>query len=159
MNGRDLGKLIASIALCEGAGGIGSIFTVNSIPTWYAMLEKPPFTPPNSVFGPVWITLYLLMGISVFLLWRRGVKEPGVMPAFIVFWVQLAVNVLWSVVFFGFQSIVGGVALVAALWLLILLTIILSFRVSKLAASMLIPYVAWVSVATYLNIGIWMLNA
>ena len=159
MNSRDVVKLLVSIVLCEGAGGVGSIFTVGAIPTWYARLEKPPLTPPNSIFGPVWITLYLLMGIALFLVWRRGLKEPGVMPAFTVFWVQLAVNVVWSVVFFGFRYVAGGLVTIAILWLLILFTIILFFRVSKPAGGILIPYLVWVSVATYLNAGVWMLNS
>ncbi len=153
----DIAKLAFSIVLCEGAGVIGGIFTAGSIPVWYAALRKPPFTPPNWVFGPVWITLYLLMGIAVFLIWRRGLREPKAKTAFIVFWIQLAFNVLWSIVFFGLQSIAGGLAVIIVLWLLILLTIILSLRVSRVAGIILIPYILWVSIATYLNVGIWML--
>jgi tryptophan-rich sensory protein len=155
---RDIVKLIVGIVACEGAGGIGAIFTVSAIPTWYAALEKPPFTPPNWVFGPVWITLYLLMGIAVFLVWRRGLGTSGVLPAFIIFWVQLVFNALWSVIFFGFQSLLGGLVVIIILWLLILLTIITLFRVSKSAGGLLIPYLVWVSIATYLNVGVWILN-
>ncbi len=155
---RDTIKLILSIVVCEGAGGIGSIFTVKAIPTWYAALEKPPFTPPNWVFGPVWLTLYLLMGIAVFLVWWRGLGEPKALPAFTIFWVQLVINILWSVVFFGFQSLLGGLIMIIILWLLILLTIITFFRVSNVAGALLIPYILWVSIATYLNAGVWILN-
>ena len=158
MTAKNVAKLIVSIIACEAAGGIGSVFTVSSIPTWYAALEKPPFTPPNSVFGPVWITLYLLMAIAVFLIWRRGLDEKGVLPAFILFWVQLTFNVLWSVVFFGFQSPFGGVIVIIILWLLILFTIIKFFRISGVAGALLIPYIVWVSIASYLNIGILVLN-
>lgn len=77
INTRDIVRLFVSIGACEGAGGIGSIFTIASIPTWYAALQKPVFTPPNSVFGPVWVTLYLLMGIALFLVWRRGLDVKG----------------------------------------------------------------------------------
>ena len=100
----DVGKLVGSIIACQVAGGIGSIFTMSAIPTWYAALEKPAFTPPNSVFAPVWITLYLLMAIAVFLVWRVGLKQSGVKLAFTVFWVQLVINILWSVIFFGLKS-------------------------------------------------------
>ena len=158
MKPRDIGKLVASIVLCEGAGGIGSIFTVSAIPTWYAALEKPAFTPPNSVFGPVWVTLYLLMGIAVFLVWRRGLVEKGVRLAFTIFWVQLVLNVLWSVIFFGYKSPLGGVILIILLWVVILFTIIWFFKVSRIAGGLLIPYILWVSIASYLNVGIWVLN-
>jgi len=158
MKSKDIVKLAGSIAACEGAGGIGSIFTVASIPTWYAALEKPTFTPPNSVFGPVWVTLYLLMGIAVFLIWRKGLEAEGVKPAFIIFWVQLVINVLWTVAFFGLKSPFAGVVLIILLWFAILFTIVRFFKVSKVAGGLLIPYIAWVSIASYLNVGVWMLN-
>lgn len=158
INTRDIVRLFVSIGACEGAGGIGSIFTIASIPTWYAALQKPVFTPPNSVFGPVWVTLYLLMGIALFLVWRRGLDVKGVRPAFIVFWVQLALNVLWTVTFFGLRSPLAGVVLIVILWLLILYTAIRFFRVSKAAGWLLIPYLAWVTLASYLNVGVWLLN-
>lgn len=158
MDSSDIVKLIVSIIACEGAGGIGSIFTVRSIPTWYAALKKPAFTPPNRAFGPVWITLYLLMGIAVFLVWRGGLEQSGVLTAFIIFWVQLAINILWSVIFFGFRSLVGGAVVIIILWILILATIISFFNVSGIAGGLLIPYIVWVSIASYLNIGVWRLN-
>lgn len=156
---RDTGKLIGSIIACEGAGGIGSIFTIPAISTWYASLEKPAFTPPNWIFSPVWITLYLLMGIAVFLIWRVGLREEGVLGAFTIFWAQLIVNILWSVVFFGFESPLGGVILILILWAAILITIIRFFKISNIAGALLIPYIIWVSIASYLNIGIWILNS
>ena len=158
MSSSDVIRLIVSILICEGAGGIGSIFTVRAIPAWYAALKKPAFTPPNRVFGPVWITLYLLMGIAVFLVWRGGLEGAGVLTAFILFWVQLAVNILWSAVFFGLKSLSGGAAVIIILWILILATIIGFFRVSALGGGLLIPYIVWVSIASYLNIGVWRLN-
>ena len=129
-----------------------------SLPTWYAGLKKPPYTPPNWAFGPVWTTLYILMGISVFLVWQKGLATPGVMLAFTLFWVQLAFNALWSVIFFGRKSKGGGVIVIAILWLLILATMIASFRVSVWAGALLVPYIVWVSIASYLNVGIWILN-
>jgi benzodiazapine receptor len=158
MTPRDILKLIVSIVICQGAGGIGSAFTSPAITTWYATLNKPAFTPPNSVFAPVWITLYLLMAIAVFLVWRKGLKTEGVKSAFIIFWVQLVLNVLWSVVFFGLKSPLAGVVVIILLWLAILLTIISFFRISRPAGGLLIPYIVWVSIAASLNVGIWTLN-
>ncbi len=153
-----IGKLVVSLFACFAAAGIGSVFTFKAIPGWYAGLEKPPFTPPKQAFGPVWTTLYTLMGISVFLIWQKGLYVDGALLAFILFWTQLAVNALWSIVFFGMKSVGGGGVTISILWLLILATTITSFRVSKLAGALLVPYILWVSVASYLNIGIWRLN-
>ena len=150
-------KLIISILASFAAGGVGSLFTVKSIPTWYAQLKKPRYTPPNWAFGPVWTILYVLMGISVFLVWQR-ISTNGAVLAFILFWIQLALNAFWSIIFFGMKSKGGGVVTIILLWLLILVTIITSFRVSSWAGALLIPYIAWVSVASYLNIGVWWLN-
>jgi benzodiazapine receptor len=154
----DIIKLIVSIVVCEGAGGLGAIFTTPAIPTWYKGLKKPGFTPPNSVFGPIWITLYLLMGIAVFLVWRSGLNQAGTTAAFTVFWVQLALNILWSVIFFGRRSLIGGVVLIIILWAAIMATIILYFGISAAAGGLLIPYIIWVSIAANLNIQVWRLN-
>ena len=158
MSLNDIIKLVVSILACFAAAGIGSLFTFKAIPTWYAGLNKPPYTPPNGAFGPVWTALYILMGISVFFIWQKGLTINGVMLAFILFWVQLALNALWSVIFFGVKSKGGGVITIIVLWLLILATIITSFRVSTWAGVLLIPYIIWVSIASYLNIGVWLLN-
>jgi benzodiazapine receptor len=158
MSWEDIVKLIVSIVVCEGAGGIGAIFTTPAIPTWYKGLKKPSFTPPNSVFGPVWITLYLLMGVAVFLVWREGLGQSGVTAAFIVFWGQLALNVLWSVVFFGLKSLRGGLVVITLLWIAILASIILFFGVSPVAGGLLIPYIIWVTIAANLNLQVWRLN-
>ena len=158
MSSADIIKLIISIVACQGAGGIGAIFTRNAISTWYADLKKPAFTPPNYVFGPVWITLYLLMGIAVFMVWREGLTEEGVKIAFIIFWVQLVLNVLWSVIFFGLKSPLGGMVLILLLWIAILVNIIKFFGVSPVAGGLLIPYIVWVSIAANLNVRIWILN-
>ena len=158
MSSADIIKLIISIVACQGAGGIGAIFTRNAISTWYADLKKPAFTPPNYVFGPVWITLYLLMGIAVFMVWREGLTEEGVKIAFIIFWVQLVLNVLWSVIFFGLKSPLGGMVLILLLWIAILVNIIKFFGVSPVAGVLLIPYIIWVSIAANLNVRIWILN-
>jgi benzodiazapine receptor len=151
-------KLVISILACFAAGGIGSIFTFKVIPIWYAGLKKPRYTPPNWVFGPIWTTLYILMGISVFLVWQKGLATNGAMLAFTLFWIQLAFNAFWSIIFFGMKSKGGGVIIIIVLWLLILATIITSFQVSGWAVALLIPYIVWVSIASYLNIGVWLLN-
>jgi benzodiazapine receptor len=158
MSWGDIVKLIVSIVVCQGAGGIGAIFTTPAIPTWYKGLKKPSFTPPNAVFGPVWITLYLLMGVAVFLVWREGLGGEGVTAAFIVFWGQLVLNVLWSVVFFGRKSRLGGMVVIGLLWLAIVASIILFFGVSPVAGGLLIPYIVWVSIAANLNFQVWRLN-
>ena len=97
-------KLVISILASFAAGGIGSLFAFEAIPTWYAGLKKPPYTPPNWAFGPVWTTLYILMVISVFLVWQNGLTTNGVLLAFTLFWIQLVLNALWSIIFFGMKS-------------------------------------------------------
>ena len=151
-------KLVISILASFAAAGIGSLFTFKAIPNWYAGLKKPPYTPTNWAFGPIWTTLYVLMGISVFLVWRNGLAINGALLAFTLFWIQLAFNAIWSVIFFGMKSKGGGVIIIVVLWLLILATMIASFRVSGWAGALLIPYIVWVSIASYLNIGIWLLH-
>lgn len=151
-------KLIVSVLASIAAGGIGSLFTFKAIPTWYAGLKKPRYTPPNRAFGPVWTTLYILMGISVFLVWQKGFGTNDALLAFILFWIQLAINAIWSIIFFGLKSKGGGVITIIVLWLFILATMVTSFRVSGWAGALLIPYIVWVSIASYLNIGVWMLN-
>ena len=158
VSGTDIVKLIISIVACEGAGGIGAIFTTPAIASWYARLKKPAFTPPNSAFGPVWITLYLLMGIAVFLVWREGLGQEGVTLAFVVSWAQLVLNILWSVIFFGRKSLFGGIVMILLLWIAILINIIAFFAVSPLAGWLLIPYIIWVSIAANLNVQVWKLN-
>jgi len=158
MGWTDIVKLIVSVAACEGAGAIGAIFTTPAIPTWYKGLKKPAFTPPNSVFGPVWVTLYLLMAIAVFLVWREGLSQQGVTVAFAVFWGQLVLNILWSVIFFGLRSLLGGVITIIFLWLAILANIVLFFGLSPIAGGLLIPYEIWVTIAANLNVQVWRLN-
>jgi benzodiazapine receptor len=158
MKSRDIVKLVVSLVACQGAGAIGSIFTAPAIPTWYAALEKPSFNPPNWLFAPAWITLYLLMGVAAFLIWRQGLSHKGVRAALIVFLVQLVLNALWSVVFFGLQSPLWGVVVILALWVAILLTILRFFRLSTAAGSLMLPYILWVSFAAVLNIALFVLN-
>jgi len=155
---KDVLTLAICILICQCAGFIGSFFTRPSIPTWYATLDKPPFTPPNGVFSPVWITLFLLMGISLFLIWRRGLAESKVKIALGFFGSQLIFNILWSVLFFGLRSPLAGFIDIAVLWLAIALTIFYFLKVSKTAGVLLLPYIVWVSFAAVLNVYIWRLN-
>jgi len=154
----DVVKLVTSIAVCIVAGGIGSIFTLKSIHTWYVTIEKPAFTPPDSVFGPVWTILYVLMGIAAFLVWRKGSKRRGVIIALVMFLAQLILNVLWSVVFFGLRSPHYGVLVIIALWTMILLSLIMFFKISRTSGLFMLPYLLWVSFAAILNVSIWALQ-
>jgi benzodiazapine receptor len=151
-------KLVISILIPLIAGFIGSIATLSSIPTWYATLVKPVWAPPNWVFGPVWTTLYILMGIALFLVWHEGLERHDVKIAISVFGVQLFLNILWSVIFFGFQSILGGLIVIIILWVAILVNIILFFRIFKESGILLLPYIIWVSIALYLNYVLYILN-
>jgi len=151
-------RLIISVALCQAAGIIGSLFTTPAISSWYASLRKPAFAPPNWVFAPVWTILYLLMGISLFIVWNIGLEKNSVRKSIVVFGIQLLLNVFWSYLFFGLKSPLLGLVEIVVMWLMILLTILVFFRISKKAAVLLIPYLMWVSVASYLNYSILVLN-
>lgn len=158
MDTRNVLKLASAIAVCELAGIIGSIFTVSSIPTWYASLARPEFSPPNWIFGPVWTTLYALMGFAAFLIWKRGIGRKDVKVALGLFLVQLVLNSLWSVIFFGWQNPGAALVEIVFLWVAILATIIVFRNISQLAAWLLVPYILWVSFAGFLNYSIWILN-
>lgn len=150
--------LLGWIAVCELAGVIGSIFTVQAIPTWYAALQKPVFNPPNWIFGPVWTMLYALMGIAVYRVWNTGYHRPAVKSAVIFFLVHLAVNVLWSVLFFGGRNIPVAFADIAVLWVMILSLIFRFSAVDTVSGYLLVPYLGWVSFAMVLNYYLWILN-
>ncbi len=155
---KEIPQLVVSLIIVFVAGGIGTIFTLSQIPTWYAALVKPSWAPPNWVFGPVWTTLYVLIGIALFLVWREGINRKDVKIALSIFAVQLILNVLWSVIFFGYNSLFGGLITVIILWIAILANIIAFYRVSKPAGLLLIPYIIWVSIASYLNYSVYILN-
>jgi benzodiazapine receptor len=158
MNIRDIWKLVVSIVACLAAGAIGSIFTRSAIPTWYATLEKPVFSPPNWLFAPVWTLLYILMGIAAFLVWRKGSDDRQVKTALIVFLIQLIINASWSVVFFGLESPLFGLVVISVLWVVILVTVIQFYKISRAASVLLWPYLLWVTFAAVLNSSIWLLN-
>jgi len=154
----DLLKFVVSIVICQLAGFVGAYFNTPAIPTWYNTLKKPYFTPPNSVFSPVWIALFFLMGISLYLVWRDPFKLQTKKSAIILFAIQLALNIFWSIIFFGLRAPFEAFIEIIVLWLAILLTIIVFFRVSKLAGVLMIPYLLWVSFAAVLNFFLWKLN-
>ena len=149
-------RLIISIGICLAVGAIAGVFTSQSIPTWYASLAKPGFNPPNWLFGPVWTLLYILMGVSLYLVWQQARSMASL--AIIVFIAQLALNFAWSFIFFKLQSPVGALVDIISLWLFIVVAIILFYPLSKTASWLLVPYLAWVSFATALNAAIVRLN-
>lgn len=151
-------KLIVSILICQSAGLIGSVFTTPAIPAWYATIQKPSFSPPNWLFAPVWITLFLLMGVSLYLIWNKGLKDEKVKSAIIIFTVQLILNILWSFFFFGLKSPLLGFLEIVILWAAILINIVKFYNISKLAGLLLLPYLLWVSFAAFLNFTIFRLN-
>jgi len=151
-------KLFLSLGLCLSAGFIGAIFTRQSVSTWYQTINKPSFNPPNWIFSPVWTTLFILMGISLFLVWQKGLSEKNIRVALLIFLIQLIFNTMWSLVFFGLKSPFLGFLVIVILWFLILLTILKFFKISKIAGWLLVPYILWVSFASILNFYIWILN-
>jgi len=151
-------KLIIAIVISELAGIIGFIFTMPSIAGWYSTLVKPALNPPAWVFGPVWMILFALMGISAFLIWKKGLDRKDVKIALGIFIGQLILNTLWSIIFFDLHSPEGAFIEIIFLWLAIIATIIAFAKISKSATWLLLPYILWVSFAGYLNYSIWQLN-
>lgn len=144
------------VALCAGGGALIGLATQGGDSLWYASLDKPSWTPPGWIFGPVWTTLYTAMGVAAWLVWREGQWRQQRLPL-TVFLVQLAVNFAWSPLFFGLRQITWGLVDIVVLWVLIVVTIRLFARVKPAAAWLLTPYLAWVSFATALNAAIvWM---
>lgn len=154
----NLMKMIVSILIPQVIGGLGAFFTAPAIPSWYATLKKPFFQPPNWLFGPVWTILYLLMGVSFYLIWTKTEDQASFNQARNVFILQLALNFLWSALFFGLKS--PGLALleIIYLWLVILVNLVVFFRLSRPAGLLFVPYLAWVSFASILNLSVFLLN-
>jgi len=162
----DILRLGISIAVPLIAGVIGSIFTSQSVSTWFQTIEKPSFSPPNWLFGPVWTTLYVLMGISLFLIWRAtssttfpNYSRSRKIAAFTGFGTQLLLNVLWSFLFFGLRSPQLSFVEIIILLISIVVTIVIFSKISKLSAILMLPYVTWVTFASFLNLEIWLLNS
>ena len=150
-------KLLLSVVICEGVGILGSVFTIPSITSWYSHLNKPLFNPPNWIFGPVWTTLYLLMGISFFLILEKKLKKQKNF-LIILFSAQLFLNFLWSVIFFGMHLPGPAFINIVLLWISIVLLIINFWKFSRLASLLLMPYLLWVSFASLLNLAVVLLN-
>ena len=143
--------MVGAIALCEGAGIIGSLFTVSSIQNWYAFLNKPSFSPPNYLFGPVWTILYVLMGIAFYLVRKNKFAVK-------LFLVHLFFNAVWSIIFFGLHDIALALVDILVMWGMIIAMILKFYPIKKTASYLLLPYIMWVTLATVLNYAVWVLN-
>jgi tryptophan-rich sensory protein len=157
MSLRDAAALAGFLALCLAVGAAGGAVTATSVSTWYAALEKPPFNPPDRVFGPVWTALYVLMAVSAWRVWRLR-EAPAARLALGLWALQLALNLCWSIVFFGARLPGAALAEIAALFAAIVATAALSWRLDRVAGALLVPYAAWVAFAALLNAAIWRLN-
>lgn len=151
-------KVVICVLAVELLGASGGLITVGSVKDWYPTLDKPPGTPPNWVFGPVWTTLFALMGIALARVWHIG--QPGLEKrrALIWFAIQMVLNVAWTPVFFGLHQLLAALVVIVLLWMAIVMTIRSFGAIDRLAAWLLVPYLTWVSYATYLNAGNWWLN-
>jgi benzodiazapine receptor len=154
------GRLVGSVLLCEAVGAIGSIYTYDSVRDWYPELEKPSYTPPSWVFAPVWTLLYAMMGVSLYLASQRHTEEVGGVwrASRVLIGTQLALNALWSYVFFGRRAPGWALLEILFLWVAITATILAFFKISRTAALLLLPYLLWSSFAVALNHSIWRLN-
>ena len=148
--------LLLAIAIPQFIGWLGSIFTRPEIGTWYATLQRPSFAPPNWIFGPVWTILFLLMGVALYLVWQSKGRHKQL--AYFIFGAQLAFNFLWSILFFALHNPMLAFLELIVLWFLILFNILVFYRLNKLSAFLLIPYLVWVSFAGFLNAYFWILN-
>lgn len=155
---KKLSKFLISTIGCELVGIAATPFTISAIPGWYQTLNKPVFSPPNWIFGPVWTILYFLMGVAAYLVWIKGLEKKAVKTALTFFIAQLFFNFLWSILFFGLHSPMLALIDIFILWTLILITIIKFYKISKTASYLLIPYLLWVTFATILNLSIVLLN-
>lgn len=151
-------EALVAILICQAAGIIGSIFTANNIQTWYINLNKPFFNPPNWIFGPVWFTLYCLMGIALYLIWKKRNSIPQAKTGINIFLIHLVFNALWSIVFFALHQIALSVLNIIILLGLIIYLTRSFYKIDARAAYLMFPYVAWVSFASILNISLLILN-
>ena len=157
MSWSNIAKLIFSLIIPLSVGAVAGMFTSQSVPTWYASLNKPSFSPPNWVFGPVWTTLYILLGISFFLIWKENPSKQRNL-AITVFAIQMLLNFAWSFIFFYFHLIGAALIEIILLWISIVAMIYLYCKIKPIAAFMNIPYLLWVSFASILNAGYYFLN-
>jgi len=150
-----LGFVILSLL----AGFLGTIVTITGPDSWFAIeLIKPAWQPPNFLFGPVWTTLYILMGLAAGYIFAQGWEKKEVKIATVVFLIQLGLNVLWSYMFFGWHLLLGSTIEIIVLWVMICVTMYLFYKIKPVAAYLLIPYILWVTFATALTATIWMIN-
>ena len=157
MKKQDFLKLIISIILPLAVGSFAGIFTSKAVPLWYATLKQPSFNPPNWVFGPVWTTLYLIMGFSLFLIWKQEKSELRNL-AILAFFFQLTLNFAWSFIFFYYNKIGFALVEIVLLWLSIIIMLVLFYKIKPAAAYINIPYILWVSFASILNLSYYLLN-
>lgn len=153
-----LDKLSSWILLCEFVGIAGSLFTAASVRSWYPTLQKPVFSPPNWIFGPVWVTLYALMGIAAYRISGLGTKRKEVQNAIGLFLVNLFFNAIWSPVFFGARNILLAFIIIAVMWVSLIGVIFRYQNLDKPSAYLMLPYFLWVSFAMVLNYHLWLLN-
>jgi len=164
MNKKYILALIFFLFITFLAAFLGNFFTVSSIPTWYASLNKPSFSPPNWLFGPAWTVLYVLMAVSAFLIWSSyakatdGQAKKEIKTALTFYFIQLVFNALWSVIFFGLKNPAWAFFEILILWILILIITLKFYKIRKVAGFLFIPYILWVSFATILNFAVWQLN-
>jgi tryptophan-rich sensory protein len=151
-------KLFISIGITLLVGSLGGFFTSSAVKGWYALANKPAFNPPNWIFAPVWTFLYLLMGIALYLVWKRKAAQGIKHMAITFFTIQLLLNFFWSIIFFYAHQPGWAFVEIIALWGMILLTILWFGKISPTAAWLLVPYICWVSFASVLNYSIWKLN-
>jgi tryptophan-rich sensory protein len=157
LSGRNLVALAGFVALCFAVAAAGGAVTATSVETWYAGLAKPPFNPPDWVFGPVWTALYLMIAVAGWRVWRRR-GESGAWLALGAWGLQLSLNLSWSMLFFGARMIGAALVEIAVLLAAILITAALFWRIDRIAGVLLVPYAAWVGFATVLNAALWRLN-
>ena len=155
---KQTGIILAFILGTELAGIIGSIFTVDSIPTWYVTLVTPAWNPPSWIFGPVWTILFALMGIAAYLVWRKRTHNKGTRSSLVFYGIQLIFNTLWSIIFFGLKNPGLAFADIIILLLMIVVTTVKFWKIDRYAGILFLPYLLWVSFATVLNFAIWQMN-
>ena len=150
--------LVIAVAVCFAAAAVGSHYTTPAIPTWYASLQKPAWNPPNWAFGPVWTLLYMMMAVAVWLVWRERGFAGAAALAIALFAIQLILNSLWSIIFFGWRRPGLALAEIFFLWAAIFATMLSFWRISHAAGWLMWPYLLWVTFAGFLNLSIWKLN-
>lgn len=150
-------KLLVFVSICLLVATMGALLTASSVTSWYTTINKPTWTPPNWLFGPVWTTLYLMMAVAGWLVWQQGSKARRL--PITLFSIQLFLNLIWSGLFFTLQNPILGFIDIVLLWLAIVSTMIAFWPVSRLASLLLSPYLVWVSYATALNFAIWQMNS